>query len=266
MLCIALHQYYIRRDSSSAQSGKSDDSSNSSNSLDVEELPQIELSSAPTMPKVLENTLNAGKNAARKAKIRAELLILDRRMNGRKKAFGIELYDELSNMTCSQDFYSTNHELISAVRPHLLTADREIRALSNKQLQAKGDLEIAVARRAEAFPVKATNWKEKASNAATATGMISNETKFKTRMALVNSQMNAIKEKFGLQIFVILDETFSKTGTGQLPVHCAIDKDINTIRFVFQKCRTDLDDIERTKKQKLELIDSMNVDMSLRRL
>lgn len=218
------------------------------------------------MPKAFGNALNAGKNAGRKAKIRAELLILDRRMNGRKKAFGIEIYDELSNMTCSQDFYSTSNELISLVRPHLLSADREIRALSNKQLQAKGDLEIAVARRAEAFPVKASNWKEKASNAATATGMISNETKFKTRVALVNSQMNNIKEKLGLQLFPTLDETFSNTGTGQLPVHCPTDKDVNTIRFVFQKCKTDLDEIERTKKQKLELIESMNVDMSLRRL
>merc|ERR1719384_1762745 len=102
-------------------------------------------------------------------------------------------------MTCNQDFYSTTDQTISTLRPHLLATDREIRALSNKKLEAKGNLDIAVARRAEAFPTKATNWKEKAANAAAATGMVGNETKIKTRMALVQSQMNMIKEKFGLQ-------------------------------------------------------------------
>ena len=112
---------------------------------------------------VFENAVNAGKVAGKKTKIRAELVILDRKIPSRQKAFGIELYDELNAMTCSQDFYSTNDQTISTVRPHLLATDREIRALSNKKIEAKGNLDIAVARRAEAFPVKAANWKEKAS-------------------------------------------------------------------------------------------------------
>lgn len=246
MLCVAIHQYYSIRESSNNQNSDS--------------------STSATMPGVLGNALNAGKVAGKKAKIRGEMVLLDRKIPSRKKAFGIELYDELSAMTCSQDFYSTSNETISAVRPMLLATDREIRALSNKKLQAKGDLDIAQARRAEAFPVKATNWKEKAANAATATGMMSTETKFKTKMALVNSQMNAIKEKFGLEIFPILDDIFDKTGTQQLPVHSATDKDVNTVRFVFQKCKTDIDEIYRTKKEKREKIDSMDVDQSLRRM
>jgi hypothetical protein len=145
-------------------------------------------------------------------------------------------------------------------------SDREIRALSNKRLQAKGDLDIAVARRAEAFPVKAANWKEKAANAASATSMMTNETKFKTRMALVDSQMNHIKEKFGLHVFDVLEEIFKISGTQQIPVHSATDKDVNTIRFLFQKCVTDVFEIHRLKSQKQEQIDSLNVDMSLRRL
>lgn len=215
---------------------------------------------------VLENAVNAGKVAGKKTKLRAELVLLDRKIPARKKAFGIEIYDELSSMTCSQDFYSTNDKTISTLRPHLLSADREIRALSNKKLQVKGDLDIAQARRAEAFPVKASNWKEKAANAATATSMISNETKFKTKMALVDSQMNAIKEKFGIQIFPILEELFSLTGTMQIPVHSPTDKDVNTIRFLFQKCITDIEELNREKRKKLEEIDSLTVDMSLRRL
>ena len=243
MLCVALHRYYSSRNHNEQNQVK-----------------------AITMPGVLENALNAGKAAGKKAKIRAEIVLLERKIPARQKAFGIELYDELSTMTCSQDFYSTNDGTISTVRPHLLTTDREIRALSNKQLEAKGDLEIAVARRAEAFPEKAKNWKEKAANAATATGMMSNEAKFKTRMALVSSQMNAIKEKFGLHVFPVLDELFRPTGTAQLPVNSPTDKDVNTIRFIFQKCKTDIEEVERNINGKREQIDSVDVDMSLRRL
>jgi hypothetical protein len=215
---------------------------------------------------VFENALNAGKTAGKKAKLRADMVLLERRIPSRKKMFGIELYDELSAMTCSQDFYATNDKIISTLRPHLLATDREIRALSNKKLQVKGDLDIAKARRAEAFPVKASSWREKAANAATATSMVSNETKCKTHMAIVESQMNAIKEKFGLLVFPILDELFGPLGTSQQPVHCALDKDLNTIRFIYQQCRTDIDEIVRAKDRKMQEIDSLNVDMSLRRL
>jgi hypothetical protein len=254
MLCVAIHQYYSR--------GNNNNNIPTNNSSNTEERRESIIS----MPGVFENALNASKVAGKKAKIRAELALLDRKIPARKRIFGIELYDELSAMTCSQDFYSTTEETISIVRPHLLGTDREIRALSNKALQAKGDLDIAVARRAEAFPVKATNWKEKAANAATATTMRGNETKFKTRMVLVNKQMNSIKEKFGIEIYPLLEERFSVTGTQQLPVHSPTDKDVNTIRFIFQKCKTDIEEVERTKKQKREQVESMDVDMSLRRL
>ncbi len=241
MLCVALHRYYSSRD-----------------------LP--EQNKAIAMPGLFENALNAGKAAGKKAKIRAEIAILERKVPARTKAFGIDLYDELSAMTCSQDFYSTTNETISLLRPYLLATDREIRALSNKELQAKGDLEIAVARRAEAFPDKAKTWKEKAANAATATGMISNETKFKTKVALVQSQINSIKEKFGLQVFTVLEAFFRPTGTAQIPVNSPTDKDVNTIRFIFQKCKTDIEEVQRNVAEKREEIDSVDVDMSLRRL
>jgi hypothetical protein len=52
------------------------------------------------MPNVFENALTAGKVAGQKTKIRAEVVLLERKIPARKKAFGIELYDELSAVTC----------------------------------------------------------------------------------------------------------------------------------------------------------------------
>lgn len=281
MLCIAVHQYYYRKNNNNISpevSSNDDDDKNNTNTNNDSSIRSIRssvtstvtstITSTSTMPGVLENALNATKTKAQKTKIRADILLLERKIPSLKKSFGIQLYDELKTMTCSQDFYSTSDTTISTIRPLLLTADREIRALSNKQIQAQSDLDIAIARRAEAFPIPASNWKEKASNAAMATSMMSNETKFKARMILVNSQMNTIKEKFGMESYPILEELFSTMGSGaeQLPVHCATDKDVNTIRFVFQKCRTDIEEITRLKNSKLLQIDSLTTDMSLRRL
>jgi len=218
------------------------------------------------MPGLLGNALNAGKAAGQKAKIKAEIVMLDRQIVARKKALGKEMYDELGYITCSQDFYSTNDRTISAIRPLILACDREIRALSNKNLQAKGNLDIAKARRAEAFPTRANSLKERAQNAATATGMLSNETKIKTEMAVVNSKMNHIKEKFGMDLYPVLDEISLQIGMGQVPVHCSTDKDINAIRAIFQKCNTDVQDIQRSKANKKQQIDALDVDVSLRRL
>ncbi len=124
--------------------------------------------------------------------------MLDRDINKRKKAFGIYMYDMLSEITCQQDFYATSDETISMVRPLLLEADREIRALDGKKLSAKGDLDIAQAKRADAFPTPAANWKEKARNGAKGAGMAAGEAKIKTRMAVINGKIRVIKEDFGV--------------------------------------------------------------------
>ncbi len=96
--------------------------------------------------------------------------------------------------------------------------------------------------------------------------MMGNETKIKTRMALVQSQMNIIKEKFGIQIYDVLEELFGVLGTEQVTEHSATDKDVNEVKAVFRQCKADIEEILRTKKEKLEQIDALNVDMSLRRL
>ncbi len=145
-----------------------------------------------------EKAVNGGKRAGQKAKLKAELIMLDRDINKRKKAYGIYMYDLLSEITCQQDFYATTDETISMVRPLLLEADREIRALDGKKLSAKGDLDIAQAKRADAFPTPAANWKEKARNGAKGAGMAAGEAKIKTRMAMINGKIKLIKEDFGV--------------------------------------------------------------------
>jgi len=186
-------------------------------------------------------------------------------MVSRKKLFGIELYDDLSDLTCQQDFYAVDDHIIAAIRPELLSLDREIRALDGKKLHAKGNLDLAQAIRREAFPVAAANWKEKASNASKTAGMVANETKFKTELKVISGHLNALKEGFGIKIFPILEDLFG-TASGPREIHCATDIVVNQIRERYQSCKDDVNHINRKKIQKDAIIDQLGVEASLRRM
>jgi hypothetical protein len=217
------------------------------------------------MTNFFSNAVNAGKVGAKKATTKAEIVLLDRRIPARKKRFGIDLYENLYEMTCQQDFYATSDETIAIIRPLLLATDREIRAIDTKKLRAKGELDLAKSRRASAFPEPAKDWKEKAKNAGKATSMAGNEAKIKTEMALLTNQVKLLKEKFGMDVYPVL-ETFFDGKTGQIPVHSETDKSSNTIRAIFQQTHADIDVVNMMKQKKRDEMDAMSVDMSLRRL
>mmetsp|Transcript_26244 Transcript_26244/g.40124 ORF Transcript_26244/g.40124 Transcript_26244/m.40124 type:complete len:222 (-) Transcript_26244:1495-2160(-) len=220
------------------------------------------------MPKFFENALNSGKRAGQKAKLKAENIMLDRNIIKRKKSFGVYMYDVLFEYTTEQDFYATNDETVSIVRPVLLEADREIRALDGKNLVAKGDLEVAQAKRAEAFPAPANNWKEKAKNGAKGAGFAAGEAKIKTKMAVNNGKKRSIKEEFGVKLFNQMEEYFPGGESAIVPidVHCTTDNIVNEIRSGFQACKSDIIDISRKRMSNEQEIKQLSVEGSLRRL
>eukprot|EP00558_Chaetoceros_sp_UNC1202_P004221 CAMPEP_0197250032 /NCGR_PEP_ID=MMETSP1429-20130617/50736_1 /TAXON_ID=49237 /ORGANISM="Chaetoceros sp., Strain UNC1202" /LENGTH=189 /DNA_ID=CAMNT_0042711761 /DNA_START=26 /DNA_END=598 /DNA_ORIENTATION=+ len=185
----------------------------------------------------------------------------------RKKKFGVELYDDLNqnDTTSTQDFYASSDRIIDTIRPMLLTADREIRALDNKRQRVIASLEDEQKKREEAFPVQATNWKEKAKNAGKATSMAGTKAKIKTELAMLNTQVNAIKETFGLEMFDALDDLFQNS-TALIGGHSSADDATNQIRTRFQSCKADIIEIKRKKLAKQQDIDALNVEGNLRRL
>lgn len=212
-----------------------------------------------------ENVLNSGKAVGQKAKLKADILLLDRNIVSRKKLFGIQLYNDLSDLTCQQHFYAVNDPIIAAIRPELLALDREIRALDGKKLHAKGNLDLAQAIRREAFPVAATNFFEKASNASKTAGMVANEAKIKTELKVISGHLNALKEVFGIKIFPILQKLFGLS-SGPRAIYCATDIVVNQIRERYESCKDDLIQMNRKKIQKDALIDQLGVEASLRRI
>lgn len=213
----------------------------------------------------LEDVVNHGKVVGHKARLKGSLVVLDRNIQTRKKKFGMDLYNTLQELTGQQDFYATSDRTIATIRPLLLETDREIRALDGKKLQEKGNLDLAEAVRREAFPVPAANWKEKASNAGKSTKMAANETKLKIRLNVLQARVNVQKEAFGLKIYNVLDDFFGPSSE-PIAVHCATDQVINRIRAEFKKCQKDVMAIQRERKDKLAMIDQLDIDASLRRI
>lgn len=206
----------------------------------------------------LDNVLNKATTAGIKAKLKTEILICDRNVNQRKKSFGVEIYNALSEMTCKQDFYATNDVTIATIRPIILSCDREIRALDTRVMKGRSEIATAQEERAQNI-LPATNWKEKARNVLDGSAMVANETKMKAEVGILTMKANAIKEEFGLKLYPILQELFQGSFR-PIAVHSEIDIDVNKIRSIFSHCWTDINKIYNEKDAKLAEIERIDRD------
>ena len=211
---------------------------------------------------LFENVVVRTKVVGKKTKLKTDLLFLDRAIQARKKKFGVTVYDRLSAITCQQDFYATTDKTIATIRPQLLEADREIRALDGKKLQRKGDLDLAEAVRREAFPTQATDFKEKTANLGKNISMTANEAKIKLRLSAINTETHLFKEALGLKLYPIVEELFGPS-VQPIAVHCSTDESVNKLIETYNDCREDIVKFEREKSDKLGLIDKLDIDVSL---
>jgi len=81
------------------------------------------------------------------------------------------MYDHISPLSQSQDFYAANDDLTNMIRPRLIEAQKEIQALAAKRIILKESLAQAEAHRAGAFPTKAETYSGKLMNFGKAGGM-----------------------------------------------------------------------------------------------
>jgi len=55
-------------------------------------------------------------NQAKKAKLSTDIVLVDRSIDNRKRSFGVAMYDYLSPLTQSQNFYAASDKLTTLVR------------------------------------------------------------------------------------------------------------------------------------------------------
>jgi len=189
---------------------------------------------------------NLGDFAANKAiitKLRTEIVLIDRSIDARKRAFGVAMYDYLSPLSQSQNFYAASDKLTTMVRPLLINAQKEIEALVAKRVKQKEELAKAEVNRASAFPNKAESVGQKLINFGKAGYLHGGETKIKTELSVNDRLIKGHKEDFGVALF----DAFAKAEDeeGFLPTD-------RQIRNVYDTARGDVDKLHKQKKAKEE--------------
>jgi hypothetical protein len=190
----------------------------------------------------------AGVEAA-KAKLRTDLVFLERGREGRVAAFGAELYGYVTEQQFNrrQDFYTADDDsnrLLFTMREPLIRADREISALQIRRGKVKEEINRQDARR-KASIAPASTWGETVLNAGKSTVFAAGEGKLKTDLHAINTQIEAHKHEFGREMFGIYVKLEDEEEW--LPTN-------RDIRSMYDKCRQDVEKLEQKHRSKQEEI------------
>lgn len=188
---------------------------------------------------------DATKIAAQKTKLKADIVLCDRDMNNCKKAFGVSMYEHISPLSQTAEFYAADDELTQILRPALIKAQKEIQALAAKRVSMKENLAAAETRRAGAFPTPAETAGEKVRNFGKASAMHSNEAKIKAEISMLDARIKGYKQDFGLNLFAILVE--AEDNRGYLPSD-------RQVRSIYDQTRQDINKIVAKKERKVQEI------------
>ena len=189
--------------------------------------------------------------AGQKAKLKTELLLIEREITAREQTFGVELYDYVAPLSKHPSFYSSDDTLTKTLQPPLITAQREIAALEIKCGKQQEKINQATVTRAASYK-PATNWQETVVNLGKSTAHAGSDTILGTEMAMLRSQIKAFKQEFGVTLYTTLEEL---EDTKQwLPT----DREI---RSIYDNCRRDVEKIKKrkqAKEQELAQIDGLD--------
>jgi len=167
--------------------------------------------------------------------------LIDRSIDNRKRAFGVAMYDYLSPLSSSVNFYAASDKLTELVRPNLINAQKEILALAAKRVKQKEALAMAETSRAAAFPTKAETYGQKLMNFGKAGYLHGGETKIKTELSVTDRLIKGHKEDFGVNLYNAFAN--AEDNEGFLPTD-------RQIRNVYDTCRQDITSFEQQKKAK----------------
>jgi hypothetical protein len=191
---------------------------------------------------------NASKIAAKKTKLRADMVLIDREMRNRKMQFGMTMYDYVSPLSEQADFYAASDPLTEILRPALILAQKEIKNLANRRVKLKEAQAAAGVTRAAAFPTKAETWGESFKNAGRSSVMHGSETKLKTELAILDRKINSIKQTFGLNLFDVFVE--AEDTKGFLPTD-------RQVRSIYDVTRGDIQTLEVKKDNKMRELEAL---------
>lgn len=189
--------------------------------------------------------IKAGKQASiatQKAKIYAEIALLDNKMHHRKERFGIELYDALVLPAEQDPVFMIESDSLENIRGHFVTCFKDNKALMLKRAKKQQQLVELDERRAIAYPkVPCETFGGQMKNGCKAANFARQESQWKARIAIVEQEMKANKKKFGLEVYRLLVQL--EDNQHWLPS----DRDV---RFLYDQARRDITKMITEKQQK----------------
>mmetsp|Transcript_2256 Transcript_2256/g.4893 ORF Transcript_2256/g.4893 Transcript_2256/m.4893 type:complete len:421 (-) Transcript_2256:455-1717(-) len=184
--------------------------------------------------------------AATKAKLHADLLVIDRDVNARMEKFGVEMYAHLESITSTQEFYVADDRLIEIIRPTLIKAQREVAAYERKRDAMKGKVNAAEANRSATGSIfTANSIGEKLMNAAKFAAAGAKEAATKTELAMLERQILGFKEEFGRELYPVFEGM--EDNEGWLPTD-------RKVRSLYDGAREDMAKMQKSKEEKREQI------------
>jgi hypothetical protein len=186
---------------------------------------------------------DATKLAAYKTKLKADMVMCDREIVSCKKAFGVSMYDHISPLSQTAEFYAADDDLTEIIRPPLIVAQKETQALAAKRVVLKESLAAAEAKRAGAFPTPAETAGQKVMNFGKASAMHSNETKIKAEVSMLDSRIKGHKQDFGISLYTVMSD--AEDNRAYLPSD-------RQVRSIYDQARQDIQTIQLKKHKKGE--------------
>lgn len=179
--------------------------------------------------------------AGQRAKIRAELVIMDSKIKKRKEAFGVELYDFLFPFAEKDPGFIIDSETLTHIQGLFVTAFKDNKALLQKRAAMEHDLNRLAEKRAVAFPVPAESFSEKVVNAGKSAKLTGEETGIKAKMHYLEKDMRVNKKRFGIQAYELLVQL--EDNSKWLPT----DRDV---RYFYDQARREIVAMVQDKVQK----------------
>lgn len=157
------------------------------------------------------------KKTAQKTKLRGKIVLLDRDINTKKKGFGVELYDMMTNdknkllgVAAGTLFKGQQTELIK--EPFEMARDDIAGIQARKDVKQK-DLDVMEVHDASSLPDSTLN--QKMAKAGRAISNAGTTKKLQAQTALLDREMKNRKEQFGVEVFDLFLASDQKEKKGQ---------------------------------------------------
>jgi len=212
-------------------------------------------------PTFWDQAREVGKRASltgQKAKMKADIVMLDQKIKTCKQNFGLELYEILEKSAEHDSMFMLESDALENIQGLFVTTYKDNKAFRQKQALANEKLEELAQERAKlnsrhggrlSFEVPADTFGEKVLRAPANTRITGAETKIKASIAVMNRDMRANAQQFGIDCFdhLVKLETFNQW----------VPSDPN-VQYLYNAARRDVAQLNLLKEERFEEIDFLD--------